>query len=257
MTKKILINYAPWQTRIAIIVDGKLQNIYFDSHTSNSIERSFFKGVVMKILPGIQTTFVNIGQERAGFLHISEIDRDLALKKMARTIDAGDDDFDEEGDFEPREKKERSSHRTQADIRKIFKEKEVILVQAQKEPVGTKGAKLSTCFTLPGRFIVLMPNIQRIGISKKIDDLEERKRLKALVKAQLPEQMGAIIRTTSSGRGEREIIQDVQYLVNTWDIIQKRFKEAKPGEKIYQDIDLCPQIVRDHLDNSVESSVCV
>lgn len=256
-SKKIFINYAPWQTRIAIMLDDKLQNLYFDSHTTTSLERCFFKGVPTKILPGIQTAFVDIGQERAGFLHISEIDRDLALKKLEHTVGDNafeDDDKDKEKDKD-RDKRD-GERRKQVDIRNILKEKEPVLVQVNKEPVGSKGAKLSTCFTLPGRFIVLMPNIPRIGISKKIENVEERKRLRDLVRQNLPEGMGAIIRTTSENHDERAIIQDLTYLVKTWETIQKRFQEAGPGEKIHQDIDLCLQIVRDHLDNTVEMIVC-
>jgi len=252
--KKIFINYAPWQTRIAITRDGKLQNMYFDSHTVTPLERCFIKGEVSKVLPGIQTAFVNIGQEKAGFLHISEIDRDLAIKKMAHTL--GEEGLDEDGsEEEPREKRERSG-RHHPDIRTILTEGQALLVQVNKEPIGSKGAKLSTCFTLPGRFIVLMPNIPRIAISKKIDDPEERKRLRELVRSHLPEQMGAIIRTTSDRQGEREIIQDITYLLKTWDTIQNNFQRAAIKEKLHQDIDLCLQIVRDHLDSNVEAIIC-
>lgn len=255
MTNKVIyINYTPWQTRIAITFDGKLQNVYFDSHTNTSLERCFFKGLVTKVLPGIQTAFVDIGQERAGFLHISEIDRDLALKKIERTV--GDDEFDDEENKEKDRRDREKEHRNQVDIRNILHEKEPVLVQVNKEPMGTKGAKLSTCFTLPGRFIVLMPNIPRIGISKKIENSDERKRLRDLVRQNLPEGMGAIIRTTSDSQNEREIIQDITYLVKAWTTIQKRYQEAQPKEKIHEDIDLCLQIVRDHLDDSVETIIC-
>ncbi len=142
--KKILINENPWQTRIAITSDGLLQNVYFTGHTENPLERAFFKGVVTKVLPGIQTAFVDIGQEKAGFLHISEIDRDLAIQKISRHSQLDDDEAPA-----PRIRREH------IDISKIFKEGDQILVQVSKEPVYEKGAKLSTCFTLPGRFIVL------------------------------------------------------------------------------------------------------
>lgn len=252
-SKRIFINHTPWQTRIAITRDEKLQNIYFDSHTTTSLERCFFKGVVTKILPGIQTAFVDIGQERAGFLHISEIDRDLAIKKISRG--ASDDDFEDISD-EEKERREKGEKNTPRDIRKILQEKQPVLVQVNKEPVGSKGAKLSTCFTLPGRFIVLMPNIPRIGISKKIDDQDERKRLRELVRGNLPEGMGAIIRTTSDRQGEREIVQDITYLVKTWATIQQRFQEGEPKACLHRDIDLCLQIIRDHLDNDVEVILC-
>jgi ribonuclease G len=241
--KKILINEDPWQTRIAITTDSRLQNVYFAGHSENPLERAFFKGLVTKVLPGIQTAFVDIGQEKAGFLHISEIDRDLAFRRISKHSQ-----LDEE---EPSRRKPRES----VDISKIFKEGDSILVQVSKEPVYEKGAKLTTCFTLPGRFIVLMPNIPRIGVSKKIEDRDERNRLKDILKQNLPEGMGAIIRTTSEGRDAQEIIKDIKFLVETWHHVQKEFAAAKPKEKIYQDIEIPLQIVRDHLDEDVSEVV--
>jgi ribonuclease G len=239
--KKILINEEPWQTRVAIIQDEKLQNIYFWSHAGNVIEKSFYQSLVTKVLPGIQTAFVDIGQEKAGFLHISEIDRELAINRMSKSF-AG---------LESGEKKERAP-RHAPDIAKILKEGELLLVQVSKEPVNEKGAKLTTCFTLPGRFIVLMPSIPRIGISKKIEDRDERTRLKELVGSHLPEGMGAIIRTCSENRADQEIGQDIKFLVRTWNTILEKQKTAQVGEQIHEDIDLSLQMVRDHLDNDVE-----
>lgn len=243
--KKILINENPWQTRIAITSDNLLQNIYFTGHTENPLERAFFKGIVTKVLPGIQTAFVDIGQEKAGFLHISEIDRDLAIAKISKQAQLDDD----EETVRPR------IARQNIDISKIFKEGDHILVQVSKEPVYEKGAKLSTCFTLPGRFIVLMPNIPRIGVSKKIEDRDERTRLKKIVEQHLPEGMGAIIRTTSDERQEQEIAKDISFLLETWNLIQDKFKKAEPKEKIYQDIELPLQIVRDNLDDDVQEVI--
>lgn len=250
--KKIIINNEPWQTRIAITQDNELQNLYFETHTTESLERSFFKGVVSKVLPGIQTAFVDIGQERAGFLHISEIDRDLAIKKISKhsQIDEMDDEQKEEQTPE-----RKTIRKSEVDISKILKEGDQILVQVSKEPVYEKGAKLSTCFILPGRFIVLMPNIPRIGISKKIENKDERARLKNLVKQHLPEGMGAIIRTTSDGHEESAIIKDLEYLVKTWHGIQENYKQAKPEALIYRDIDLYLQIIRDSLDGKVEAII--
>lgn len=246
--KKILINEEPWQTRIAITREGSLQNIYFSSHATQTLERSYFKGTISKVLPGIQTAFVDIGQEKAGFLHISEIDRELAIQRMS-----GSEQLDDiEEDDTPR----RESIRHEMDISKILHEGESILVQVSKEPVYEKGAKLTTCFTLPGRFIVLMPNIPRIGISKKIEEREERQRLRELLLNNLPEGMGAIIRTTCEHKGAGEILQDLRYLIETWENIQKSFQEAVPTAKIYEDIDPTLQAVRDHLDNDVEAVIC-
>lgn len=242
--KKIIINDNPWQVRIAIITDGKLQNIYFSAPTHEVLERAYFKGSVTKVLPGIQTAFIEFGQQKAGFLHISEIDRELAMQKISRQLEDDED--------EPKVEKKVVQRR---DISKILNENEPILVQVSKEPVYEKGAKLTTCFTLPGRFIVLMPNIPRIGVSKKIEDRDERLRLKGIIREHLPEGMGAIIRTTSDGRAEKDLIQDLQYLVQEWQTIEKRFTSAKVGEKIHQDLPLVLQIVRDHLDSDVEAII--
>lgn len=244
--KKILINKDPWQTRIAITKNGELENIYFSAHAEKTLERSFFKGTIATVLPGIQTVFVDIGQEKAGFLHISEIDRELAIRKFSDTL--SEDDFDGQ-------KEQQVSLRKALDVAKIFKTGDPVLVQVSKEPVYAKGAKLTTCFTLPGRFIVLLPNIPRLGVSKKIEDRKERSRLKDLIKEQLPEGMGAIIRTTAENMPAKELSKDISYLVDTWNNIQKRFAEAKPTEKIYEDLELSLQIVRDHLNENVEAII--
>lgn len=242
--KKILINHNEWQTRVAVLRDDKLQDIYFDSYHKNDLERCFFKGRIAKVLPGIQTAFVEIGQEKAGFLHITEVDRALAAEKTAEFhTDAGNDFTPEE--IDRRIKKE-------MEIQKIFSEGEDILVQVNKEPVHGKGAKLTTCFTLPGRLIVLMPNVPQIGISKKIEQREERIRLKSVLLKNLPKGMGAIIRTTAEGRDEKEIQKDIAFQIAIWKAIQKNFKKAKYGEKVHEDLPLTLRVVRDHLDKDVE-----
>lgn len=247
--KKIIINDNLWQTRIAITKDDKLQSLYFASHSQENLERSFFRGIVTKVLPGIQTAFVSIGQNKAGFLHISEIDHELALENISKTVQLDDNDQSEE---QPVRKK---TIRQRPSISKIVKEGDPILVQVSKEPIYEKGAKLTTCFTLPGRFFVLMPNIPRIGISKKIENREERTRLKDIIRKQLPEGMGGIIRTTSDGRDEQEIMKDVSFLVDTWNTIQKNFASAEPQAKIYEDVPISFQIIRDYLDKDVESVI--
>jgi len=244
--KKILMNINPWQTRIAVIKDGELQNIYFSAHAKERIERSFFKGVVNKVLPGIQTAFVDIGQARAGFLHISEVDRELALQRMSAGVELDDQVGVEQASGK--------SLKT-LDISKIFNEGESVLVQVIKEPIYEKGAKLSTCFTLPGRFVVLMPNIDRLAISKKIEDPEERGRLKEILRNNLPQGMGAIIRTTSEGRKEGEIIRDLNYLISTWNEIVKKFATGQPKEKLYEDLPLVLRVVRDQLGDDIESVI--
>lgn len=240
--KKIIINKNPWQTRIAILDNNELQNVYFAPHQDTNLERSFFKGIVTKVLPGTQSAFVDIGQEKSGFLHISEVDHELALQKISSIAQLDED--------EP--VKQPYKQRIAPDIKNIFKEGDPVLVQVSKEPIYEKGAKLTTCFTLPGRFIVLMPNIPRIGISKKIESREERARLKDIVQAHLPKGMGAIIRTTSEHCEDKSLTTDIAFLVQTWRTIQKKFKAAPSIEKIHEDLEISFQVVRDSLDDDVE-----
>ncbi len=244
--KRILINKDAWQTRVAIMSNDRLQDIYFDTHNKEDLDRCYFKGRVSKVLPGIQTAFVDIGQHKAGFLHISEVDRALATEKVTEFLQT--DDVREE--FTEREIK------SSIDIGKIFNEGEDILVQVIKEPIHEKGAKLSTCFTLPGKFLVLMPNIPHFGVSKKIENKDERNRLREILQQSLPEGMGAIIRTTAENRSAKDLQKDLGFLVSTWSSIQKKFKKAKPGEKIHEDLSVSLRAVRDHLDEDVESVIC-
>jgi ribonuclease G len=239
--KKILINSYPWQTRVAVLRGNKLQDIYFDSPHKVEIEKAFFKATVSKVLPGIQTAFVDIGQEKAGFLHISEIDRALAAEKMAELRD----ELHEDESFEHVVKQSMT-------IEKIFKENEHILVQVIKEPVYEKGAKLTTCFTLPGKFVVLMPNIPQTGISKKIESRNERARLKEIITKELPSGMGAIIRTTAEDRPAKDIQRDLSLLISAWRSIKRKFNKAEACEKIHEDLPPVLRAVREHLDDDVE-----
>lgn len=252
--KKILVNIEPWESRVAVLRDDQLENIYFSSATDNVIEKAFFKGTVIKVFPGIQTAFVEIGQERAGFLHISEIDRDLAVNKIE-----GADQFDviHDKSMEHEDDKKSASFRksSKASISAIFKEGQEILVQVSKEPVGEKGAKLTTCFTLPGRFLVLMPNIGRIGISKKIASGQERQRLRDILTANLPAGMGAIIRTSAENADEGEVSKDIHFLLKDWNSIVEKYKTALTKTKIHEEVDISLRVVRDHLDHTVESII--
>ena len=241
--KKILINKNPWETRIAILREGKLESIFFGQSTDKVIERSFFKGNVSKILPGIQTAFVDIGQERAGFLHVSEIDRDLAANRI----------MGEQVEIEEETKPRLSPEKI--DISKILNEGEDMLVQVSKEPVDEKGAKLTTCFTFPGRFVVLTPNIPRIGVSKKIEDRQERVRLKEVVTKHLPSGMGAVIRTSAEGKSEGEIYKDLAFLISGWNKMLSQYTKAESKSKIHEDMDISLQVIRDHLDDEVESII--
>lgn len=246
--KKILINHNPWEIRVAIVRNNVLENLFLGQTTDTELERAFFKGKVIKVLPGIQTAFVDIGQERAGFLHISEIDHNLALNRIIGTDQVEEiKDLDEETNVKPSSEK--------LDISKILHEGEDLLVQVSKEPVDEKGAKLKTCFTLPGRFVVLTPNIARIGVSKKIEDRTERARLKEIILKQLPAGMGAVIRTSAEAKSEEEIQKDLNCLISDWNNILTSYKTVASKTKLYEDVNISLQVIRDHLDIEVDEII--
>lgn len=256
--KRIIINHEEWQTRVAILVDGLLENVYFASPRKEPLERAYFKGKVTKVLPGIQTAFVDIGQKKddqrkAGFLHISEVDHERALEALRKNVSLDDDE--EETTGKPSRQKSYELLTKAKEISNIFKEGDHILVQVSKEPIYEKGPKLTTCFTLPGRFVVLMPNIARMGVSKKIADRNERTRLKDAIRALIPEGMGVIIRTTAQGASDSELQKDLHYLVQEWRAIEHAFAKAGPEEKIHEDLPLPLHIVRDYLDHTVSEVI--
>lgn len=245
--KKILINRESWQTRVAILENNKLQDLYFESHARVELERSFFKGRVAKVLPGIQTAFVDFGQSKAGFLHITEVDRALAVEKTAEAKQV-----DDVKDIEEISR----TIKHEMNISNIFKEGDDVLIQVIKEPISLKGAKLTTCFTLPGKFVVLMPNIPQIGVSKKIEDRDERLRLKEIISSALPKGMGAIIRTTAEGLNASALSKDLAFLVSVWRSILKKFSRANVGDTIHEDLFIGLRAIRDHLGEEIEMVIC-
>jgi ribonuclease G len=249
--KKILVNHSPWEIRVAIVRDNILENLFLGQTTDTELERSFFKGKVIKVLPGIQTAFVDIGQERAGFLHISEIDHDLAINRIIGPDSSDQIEEIKDIDEEPRPR----VNSEKLDIAKILHEGEDLLVQVSKEPVDEKGAKLKTCFTLPGRFVVLTPNIARMGVSKKIEDRAERARLKELVTKHLPAGMGAVIRTSAENKSEDEIQKDLNFLISDWNNILNAYASVTPKTQIYQDVNIALQVIRDHLDGDIDEII--
>lgn len=247
--KQIIVNNEIWQKQIALVENGSLIGVDFEFQDDNSIEKSFFKGKVVRILPGIQTAFVDIGQEKAGFLHITEIENSAVIEQIAQ----------EELDGEELSEKKASPARVprkKGDIKKLFTVGQEFLVQVIKEPMGSKGAKLSTCFALPGRFLVLTPNICHLGVSRKIESRTERARLKAIIEPLLDNNCGVIVRTTAANLGEDELIADYKYLSGLWSEIESKFKNAAPGEMIHKDLPMSLRFIRENLSNEIDQIIC-
>lgn len=240
MTNEILINVAYDEVRVALLEGGQLVEFYVESKRDSSLVGNVYKGVVLKVLPGMQSAFVDIGLEKAAFLHVADIKTDT---ESYRPFLKGEDDGSE-GQF--------GMEREESLIEDLLQEGQDILVQVAKDPLGTKGARVTSYVTLPGRYLVLMPGVDHIGISRRIVDEEERVRLREIAEGMQPEEYGLIVRTASEGADEAEITQDLSFLLLLWKNIQSKKEHGSAPLLLYNDLDLISRITRDLMSYDIE-----
>src|SRR5713226_4276267 len=229
MKQEIFINSTPQESRIAITEDGLLAEFLIERKEEMGIAGNIYKGKVARVLPGMQAAFVDIGMEKAGFLHASDFD-DVPDDVQLITASPEDVDFDEP----PRP----PSHSRRLPLEKRISSGEEILVQVAKDPLGTKGARITSHVSLPGRYMVFMPSTSHIGISRRIESDEERKRLKEIAQSLRTAEGGFILRTACEGRSKREIQRDLSFLTRLWKRIQQKAETAPAPSLIHQDLDL-------------------
>ncbi len=226
MASEILVNVTPMETRVALVENGAVQELYIERSQTRGIVGNMYKGKIVRVLPGMQAAFVDIGLERAAFIHASDIDID-------RT--------------------ESDPHKP---IQTLVREGQSLVVQVTKDPIGTKGARLTTALSIPSRYLVFMPSSSHIGVSQRIDSDEERDRLrKAVEDAKTAEELdfgGFILRTAAEGIGESEIQSDMNYLKRVYRVLQERIKTSKPATIIYEDLPLYLRVARDMVRADVE-----
>ncbi|RMF85563.1 MAG: Rne/Rng family ribonuclease [Nitrospinota bacterium] len=255
MASEIIINADARETRVGLLENGVLAELYIERAKDRGIVGNIYKGKVTKVLPGMQAAFVDIGLRKAGFLYVSDIDAPCALAAYEKI--AGEE---EEELFAEEESKEFSRRRVRRGhpglpIEEILQEGQEILVQVSKEPIGTKGARITSYITLPGRYLVLMPGVDHIGVSRRIEDEEERKRLKEILKQEKVAGSGYIVRTVSEGIAQEEILSDIDFLNTLWRDIQQRSEQVQAPALIHQDLDLVLRAIRDLYTSDVERLV--
>ncbi len=230
MSEEILINVTPRETRVAVVENGMLQEVCVERARRLGIVGNIYKGRVCRVLPGMQAAFVDIGLERAAFLHASDV--------VSRTVDDPDAE----------------NLHTEDAIAKLLYEGQDVLVQVIKDPLGTKGARLTTQITIPSRYLVFMAKVRSIGVSQKIEDEAERDRLKAIIQESLPDDKngGYIVRTAAEGVSRDALLADMVFLRKLWDSIHNRHADAAPNSIIYEDLPLPQRVMRDLLDADVE-----
>lgn len=245
MIKEIIINSSASQTRIAITEDGNLTDFFVDYPESRRSVGDIYFGKVARVLPGIKAAFINIGLKHDAFLHFSDIGD--KTKELQALLDEDSTIEDEDEEIVNSNQKNDSQIKTPELINGIpvLKKGQEILVQITKEPVDNKGVRVSSSISIAGRFCVLLPMENRIGISKKINDFKERKRLKHIARSIIPPNFGLIIRTVAKNQPEEILAEDLKLLLKTWNKIQQNIKNVEPPALVHQDLNTTLSIFRD------------
>ncbi|MFR8762166.1 MAG: Rne/Rng family ribonuclease, partial [Megasphaera lornae] len=221
--KTVIADVMPEETRLAVLEDGKLRDYAVERDDESHIVNHIYAGTIQNILPALQAAFVNIGRKKNAFIYM--------------------------GDLFPRAATKEEIQQTRISVGQH------ILVQVVKEEQGGKGAKVTANISLPGRYAVLMPTVDYVGVSKKIRQEEERDRLRRIVGHVKPPGMGVIIRTVAEGVTEEALQADITYLLHTWDSIRQRYKLAKKNQLLYREADLVMRTVRDHVTADIEKII--
>lgn len=244
MVKEIIINSTSTQTRVAITEDGNLVDFFVDYPENRRMVGDIYLGRIARVLPGIRAAFIDIGMKHDAFLHFSDIgERTQQLQDMLGDEDTDlDDEEDATGGTTTQTRPE--PNRTEPQIPTLKKGQE-ILIQIIKEPVSNKGVRVTSSVSLPGRFCVLLPYDNKVGISKKIYDFKERKRLRHIARQIVPENYGLIIRTVAQKQDEEILKDDLKNLMKTWEKIEKEAKTQSPPALVYQDLNTTVSVIRD------------
>ncbi|MDW7643934.1 MAG: Rne/Rng family ribonuclease [Desulfuromonadales bacterium] len=246
MTKELVINTTSHETRVALLESGHIAELYIERSRERGIVGNIYQGKVIRVLPGMQAAFVDIGLEKAAFLYVADVlDEMEAVEQFvegasqhAKPSEGGDDD---RPPLPP--------------IEDLLQEGQIILAQVAKEPIGTKGARITSHISLPGRHLVYMPTVDHIGISRRIENEEEKDRLRLIIESIRPQGTGFIVRTAAEGKSEEDLRADVEFLVGLWKDIAKRKENKKAPCLIHSDLDVTSKVLRDILTEDVRRIV--
>ena len=236
---KMLVESDPHQTRIAVLEDDRLTEIFVERHRHRGLVGNVYKGRVTRVLPGMQAAFVDVGLERDAFLYVSDV---------VDEVGPGELEIAEEGEGE--EDQEGRPHEGQPSIDELLRVGQEIIVQVVKDPLPNKGARITTHVTLPGRYLVLLPTVRHLGVSRRIDEEGERERLVGLLRRLAEErglEAGLIVRTIGEGRERDAFASDLEYLEALWERVTDRASKVGAPTLLHRDLDLALRVVRDLL----------
>lgn len=239
-TKKIIISSTPFQSRAVLLEDGKAAEFYSDKRTKRPILTNIYKGVVTRVLPGMNSAFIDIGHDKAGFLFGGDV-IDTSKPTPSKEELADDPDL----------------IKNTAPIETVLNQGQQIICQVVKEPLGSKGPRISMGPKIPGRYLVLMPDFKHIGISRRIEDEAERQRLQAAVESckDLGDN-GVIIRTAATEATDEELNNDLKYLIETWKEVRSKISTVPAPGVLYEDITICEKVIRDLYSSDISEIIC-
>jgi ribonuclease G len=243
MHAELIINVNPWETRVVLLENGSVAEYHVERAAEQGYVGNIYKGRVVRVLPGMQAAFVNIGLERTAFLYVTDVYDHLSEFELM----LGRTEYEENYLLNFTGEEEQTLHYTPPPFRieDLLYEGQEILVQVTKDPIGSKGARVTSHISLPGRNLVLMPTMNHMGISRKIEDEAERNRLKEIINSLRPDGFGFIARTASEGATAENIQAEMEFLLNLWADIQKKAESLHNLSLIYQDLDINLRVVRD------------
>jgi ribonuclease G len=261
MNKEMIISSSGHETQVAILEDDQVVEVFIEREHSRGVAGNVYKGRVSKVLPGMQSAFVDIGLERDAFLYVSDVlapdtgadtDEEALETEEEETADRPEAAEAQKGanGRRPRGRDRRDDDRPDGKIEDLLKEGQEVLVQVVKEPLGTKGARITSHVTMPGRFLVFMPTVDHIGVSRKIESRDERSRLRGIVR-EFREQHGftggVIIRTAAAGRPKEDILHDLEYFHQAWTDIQQKMATLRAPAVVMREQSLVTKLLRDLL----------
>ena len=250
MATELVINAASHETRIALIENGTIAELHIERTREKGIIGNIYKGRVIRVLPGMQAAFVDIGLEKAAFLYVADVFD--AIEEYESMLDNGKKEHDP---GEEPHKEAPHDLKPLHPIEELLQEGQELLVQISKEPIGTKGARITSHVSLPGRHLVYMPTVDHVGISRRIEDEQERERLREAVERLRQPGSGYIVRTVSEGKSEEDLLSDMQYLSTLWGEISKRKEKASAPSLIHSDLDVIQKVVRDIVTEQVDKII--
>ena len=253
MALELIINVEPWETRVALLENGTVVEFHIEREAERGYVGNIYKGKVVRVLPGMQAAFVDIGLERTAFLYVTDVYNHLSEFEMM----LGREDYEEAAFQECCNDEDHSIHYEPPPFRieELLHTGQEIMVQVAKGPMGTKGARVTTHVSLPGRHLVLMPTMNHVGISRRIKDEMERKRLKELIEGLRTQELGFIARTASEGASAIDIQSEMEFLLRLWENVQKRSSTLSTPGLVYEDLDITLRAVRDLFTGDVKRLV--